>query len=171
MHDSVQNSINNQKQLLIYHIYRFVLQECNNDNQQDKTQLLMKTAQNRWNRIADGMKQVTQHGWIIVRKTYFSLVPVKNYCTFVHYAHLVEFGNKMLSIHQSNMIQATRSTWLHSSVCLYTDCMFLFSLGIMCHSQQTLLWSKVSMFLLNQSSTNFNGDQLNSCCKLYYRYT
>jgi len=42
-------------------------------------------------------------------------------------------------------------------VCLYTDSMILFSLGIMCHSQQTLLWSKVPMFLLNTNSTNFNG--------------
>jgi len=58
----------------VSHIYRFVLQECNYGNQQDKTQLLMKTAWNRWNRLANGMKQVSQHGWIIVHKTYFSLV-------------------------------------------------------------------------------------------------
>ena len=42
------HDVNDQKQHLsvsIYHIYRFVLQECNYDNQQDKTQPLMKTAQ------------------------------------------------------------------------------------------------------------------------------
>ena len=59
----------------ISYIYRFVLQECNYDSQQDQTQLLIKTVQNRRNRIANGMKQVSQHGCKIVCKTYFLLVP------------------------------------------------------------------------------------------------
>ena len=86
MHDSVQNSMSDWKQhlsLLIYHIYIFVLQECNDDNQQDKTQPLMKTVQNRRNRIANGMKQVNQHGWIIVHKTYFSLIQTFVVCRFI----------------------------------------------------------------------------------------
>jgi len=74
MHDSAQNPANHQKEplnLSIYHMYRFVVQECNYDNQQDKTQPLTKTVQNRQNRVVDGMKQFSQHGWKIERKTYF----------------------------------------------------------------------------------------------------
>ena len=56
-----------------------LLKECNYDNQQDKTQQSTKTVQNRRNRIADGMKQVSQHGWTIVCKTYFSLLPYDTY--------------------------------------------------------------------------------------------
>ena len=77
MCDSVQTSknyLNWQLNLSIYHITKHVLQECKGDTQQDKTQPLMKIAQNRKNGIANGMKQVSQCGWIIVHKTYYLLV-------------------------------------------------------------------------------------------------
>ena len=77
MHNSVQTSKNYLKwqlNLSIYHITKHILQECKGDKQQDKTQPLMKIARNQKNGIAIGMKQVSQCGWIIVRKTYYLLV-------------------------------------------------------------------------------------------------
>ena len=82
MHDSVQTSKNYLKWQLnqsIYHITKHILQECKGNNQQDKTQPLMKIVQNRNNGIANGMKQVRQCGWIIAQNLLFTAtVPVKN---------------------------------------------------------------------------------------------
>ena len=69
MRDSAQNSIYRKQRLSvdISHTYiqicstRMQLRTVPYDIQQDKTQPLMKIARNRRNRIAAGMKQVSQH--------------------------------------------------------------------------------------------------------------